>query len=364
VQELRWEVSSNAVDRDNLNAAIQKIQYLVDTIDSKTVAFANFNRIIELESRIQSLDETIVRPDRTFVYEAPLKLIPTGAKKPICDYAFLFSDVLIYCTTSSKNYTYVGKIFMHTILSIEPSLTARNQFHICLSGTPAEKYVCQVLDRPESLDWELNINKAIRDGVRNRKLFGVSLQVLMKREEPTRRVPKFVEKALWFIYDNGLKSEGIFRISGRSTQIDRLKDHLNQGGKVFFSPTVDIHSIATLVKMWFRELPEPLFTWDGCAAMLNVFHTVTDPEEKLQQFREIISSLPDCNRYIAQLLINCLRAIGDNQQKTKMSPENISLVFAPNVLFIRADGSESTNQSNLECFSQILTLVSEFLFSI
>jgi len=355
LEELKLEVNSDVTDRDHLGVVIEKFRSLVDAIDAKTVAVVNFNRIIEVENRIQGVDENIVRPDRTFVYEAPLKLFPNGAKKHVSDYAFLFSDLLIYCTSTGKNYTFSGKISINNITSVEPNLANRNQ--IIISVSPTDKFIGQVNDRTEAIDWELNIYKSIRDCIRNRKLFGVPLHVLMKREEPSRQVPKFVEKALWFIYDNGLKSEGIFRISGRSTQVDRLKDSLNQGGKVFFSPTMDIHSIATLVKLWFRELPEPLFTWDGCLEMLNVHRNILDPEEQLDAFKKIIAELPECNRYIAKLLINCLRAIGDNQQKTKMSPEAIALVFAPNVLSTRADGADTTNHGNIDAFSQILTML-------
>ena len=59
----------------------------------------------------------------------------------------------------------------------------------------------------------------------------------------------------------GLQAEGIFRLSGRATQIDKLRTQLDQGKKVFFSEDMDVHSVATLFKQWLRELPEPLLTW-------------------------------------------------------------------------------------------------------
>ena len=58
-----------------------------------------------------------------------------------------------------------------------------------------------------------------------------------------------------------MSKEGIFRLSGRATQVTKLREQLDQGKKVFFSDNMDVHTVATLFKQWLRELPEPLLTW-------------------------------------------------------------------------------------------------------
>ena len=92
------------------------------------------------------------------------------------------------------------------------------------------------------------------------QVFGVPLKVLMKREKECD-VPMLVDKAIKFIYDYGLKQEGVFRLSGRATQIEALRDQLDRGKKVFFSEDMDVNSVASLFKQWLRELPEPLLTY-------------------------------------------------------------------------------------------------------
>ncbi len=71
-----------------------------------------------------------------------------------------------------------------------------------------------------------------------------------------------------------MESEGIFRISGVKSQVDKLRTqfeegtptihmHLRLSGKVVdFNKVEDPNVVSGLLKMYFRELPEPLLTFD------------------------------------------------------------------------------------------------------
>ena len=60
----------------------------------------------------------------------------------------------------------------------------------------------------------------------------------------------------------GLEVEGIIRLSGRLSQIEYFKDLYNQGLPVDLKSCPDPHTIAGLLKLYLRELPEPLLTFD------------------------------------------------------------------------------------------------------
>ena len=93
-------------------------------------------------------------------------------------------------------------------------------------------------------------------------LFGVELSEVMKRY-PNRMIPPPLKEAIDYIRAVGLeKEEGIFRIGGVKTGIAALRETLDSGGTIDFENVNNVHNVTGLLKMFFRELPTPLLTYD------------------------------------------------------------------------------------------------------
>jgi hypothetical protein len=71
----------------------------------------------------------------------------------------------------------------------------------------------------------------------------------------------------------GAKVEGIFRVSGRQQTILELKKLYDKGEFGFYLlilqghsridlSKLDAHTVAGILKLWFRELPQPIFTFE------------------------------------------------------------------------------------------------------
>lgn len=64
----------------------------------------------------------------------------------------------------------------------------------------------------------------------------------------------------------GLDSQGIYRLSGTTSRIQRLKAKLDADVDSVDLTSADnlqdINDISGVLKLWFRELPEPLMTFD------------------------------------------------------------------------------------------------------
>lgn len=77
-------------------------------------------------------------------------------------------------------------------------------------------------------------------------------------------LPIFVLDAMNYVEEYGINVEGIFRISANKESermaIEELENSYN--GKVDFSQ-YDVHVAANLLKLYFRELPEPLLTYEN-----------------------------------------------------------------------------------------------------
>lgn len=106
------------------------------------------------------------------------------------------------------------------------------------------------------------------------------------------------------------------------------KDH---DGEVFIpGPCVakaDPHTLAGLLKMFLRELAEPLFP---CEMYLTIHEAVA--ANTLDKIPSILSKLPPVNAATWSMTLDFLVEISYHQKTNMMPPRNIAIVMAPNIL--------------------------------
>ena len=249
-------------DRTRLEYVIEQFQDLLDQSGKKEDIAGQLQKLQNIGNEIEGFNENLVQPDREVIHECYVKVKSESGEK--CgDYIFLLTDILLIVQKkSSKKSIFQKKIGMHTI-TLSDNEKDDYGFNIIQQTSPGAKksiftLISETTEQKENLF--VHFNNVQRDVIRYRKVFGVPLKTLVRREK--RDVPHFIEKSINFIREYGLNMEGIFRLSGRATQIEKLRDQLDQGRKVFFSGAMDVHSVANLFKQWLRELPEPILTWE------------------------------------------------------------------------------------------------------
>lgn len=149
-------------------------------------------------------------------------------------------------------------------------------------------------------------------------------------------IPYIVEHAIKIIEDKYLDTEGIFRLSGSQTRIDKLKSEFNSGVQVDLSTIADPHTVTGILKLYFRELPEPLMTYDLYESFVTA-QQERDPNKRLRYLRHLISCLPKVNRATLKFLIQFLAIVEKHSEVNKMASHNLATVFAPNLLKQRED---------------------------
>ncbi|XP_062580811.1 rho GTPase-activating protein 39-like isoform X4 [Saccostrea cucullata] len=160
-------------------------------------------------------------------------------------------------------------------------------------------------------------------------MFGSSLDdimLLQKERFPDRKLP-WIQTALSeeVLRYNGAQTEGIFRVPGDIDEVNALKLKCDQWSLP--PDCVDPHIPASLLKLWYRELYEPLIPaefYEQC--ILNY----QNPEAAI----DVVSKLPDINRLVLAYLIRFLQvfAAEENSKTTKMDVNNLAMVMAPNCL--------------------------------
>ncbi|KAF9354553.1 Rho GTPase-activating protein 21 [Mortierella sp. AD094] len=151
--------------------------------------------------------------------------------------------------------------------------------------------------------------------------------------EPGRTIPKVVELCIKTIEARGLSTAGIYRVSGHMASIQNLKKAFNEGSDVdkLIEKEPDVNTIAALLKLYFRELREPLMLFDFYPSFIAAAD-ISEYNEKLYTIKSLVHSLPEPNFSTLQYLMMHLGRVQDQYQTTKMDSANLAICFAPNLL--------------------------------
>uniref|UniRef100_A0AAZ3NZW0 Active breakpoint cluster region-related protein n=2 Tax=Oncorhynchus TaxID=8016 RepID=A0AAZ3NZW0_ONCTS len=170
-------------------------------------------------------------------------------------------------------------------------------------------------------------------------VFGVKISVVTKRERS--KVPYIVRQCIEEVEKRGIDEVGIYRISGVATDIQALKAAFDTNSKdiLVMLSDMDINAIAGTLKLYFRELPEPLLTDRLYPAFMEGI-ALSDPAAKENCMMHLLRSLPDPNLITFLSLLEHLKRVADNEPINKMSLHNLGTVFGPTLL--RPSESEVT----------------------
>ncbi|NXY89599.1 FA13A protein, partial [Alcedo cyanopectus] len=164
---------------------------------------------------------------------------------------------------------------------------------------------------------------------RERCLFGVPLETLAQ-DVMQCGVPFLVTQMVEYLETFGLEHVGIFRISGSVNKIKELKQKYNRGEKVDLISDGDVDSVASLLKLFLKELPVAVFPDSICSGLLKTFqeqkiHTT----ECIETLRQMLSCLPKAHQNLFQFLSAFLLKVATYSAVNLMPLENLALVFGP-----------------------------------
>ncbi|XP_043922631.1 rho GTPase-activating protein 12 isoform X2 [Protopterus annectens] len=174
--------------------------------------------------------------------------------------------------------------------------------------------------------------QAVREkGYIKDQVFGSNLAELCKRENTT--VPKFVKLCLEHVEKHGLNVDGLYRVSGNLAIIQKLRFAVNHDEKLDLNDSKweDIHVITGALKMFFRELPEPLFTYNHFDDFVTAIKT-SDYKQRVSATMELIKQLPKPNQDTMQALFKHLKKVIDSGEANRMNTQSIAIVFGPTLL--------------------------------
>ncbi|XP_053311452.1 rho GTPase-activating protein 31 [Spea bombifrons] len=152
-------------------------------------------------------------------------------------------------------------------------------------------------------------------------------------ESSGQDVPLVLKSCAEFIETHGVV-DGIYRLSGVTSNIQKLRQEFGSDQCPDLTREVylqDIHCVGSLCKLYFRELPNPLLTYELYKKFTDAVSCSVEGEQ-LARIQSVIQELPPSHYRTLEYLSNHLTNIASHSSMTNMHIRNLALVWAPNLL--------------------------------
>ncbi|NXD85338.1 ARAP1 protein, partial [Halcyon senegalensis] len=155
-------------------------------------------------------------------------------------------------------------------------------------------------------------------------------------------VPLLVDRCIDYITQCGtcrLTSEGIYRKSGQNSKTTSLLEMLRRDARSVCLKEGEhqVDDVANTLKRFFRDLGDGLFTGQWGQDWLRAT-ALEDEEEKISEYRRLLSILPTVNRATLKALINHLFRVQRFSGENQMNTHNLAIVFGPTLF--QTDGKD------------------------
>ncbi|CAJ0951708.1 unnamed protein product [Ranitomeya imitator] len=255
--------------------------------------------------------------------------------------------------------------------------------------------------------WGINLMK------KNKKCppraFGVRLEDCQPAVE-NKGVPLIVELCCTLVEQKGLEYLGIYRVPGNNAVVSSLQEQLNKGlidTNIQDQRWQDLNVVSSLLKSFFRKLPEPLFTDDKYNEFIEA-NRLEDSKERMKRLRKLVTISADFFLHLIQckitmrfqfcesralktlktnsvqcrfcpqikelpsyyyetlrFLVRHLKTVADHSEKNKMEPRNLALVFGPTLVRTSEDNMTDMVTHMPDRYKIVETLIqhSDWFFS-
>ncbi|XP_011140470.1 uncharacterized protein LOC105183805 isoform X6 [Harpegnathos saltator] len=178
---------------------------------------------------------------------------------------------------------------------------------------------------------------------------------------PDSDVPMIVEICTRIVEARGLEVVGIYRVPGNTAAISQLTDSVNSGfNNVNFQDPrwSDVNVISSLLKSFFRQLPDSLFTAELYPMFIDA-DKIEDPQRRMTTIRKLLRDLPEHHFETLKHLMLHLKKIVEHSETNKMEAKNLAIVFGPTL--VRASGSRDNMVTMVNDMSHQCKIVENLL---
>jgi len=166
-----------------------------------------------------------------------------------------------------------------------------------------------------------------------KRCFGVDLITFVKLKQSIR--PAVVDCCVKEVESRGLHSEGLYRVPGNHDDILRLKNEFDQedstGYDVRLSEISDINTVCGVLKMYLRELPNPILPYQLYSRFINAAK-LPMKDGKMKAVKDSIGLMPRPHYETFKVIVGHLGKVVQNSSHNEMTAKNLGIVFGPTLI--------------------------------
>jgi hypothetical protein len=138
-------------------------------------------------------------------------------------------------------------------------------------------------------------------------------------------IPLFADQVMRYLYMH-VREEGLFRVTGSSTDAKLLIEKINRGVEVDLFAMNKPHLMAMLLKAYLRELRQPLIVPELFSKFI-----IVNEATPLEYVADLLSQLPKDHIALLKCLLKLLHRVS-SEETSKMSAHNLAVCIGPNIL--------------------------------
>lgn len=244
------------------------------------------------------------------------------------------------------------RVLLYEDLGLSSKPTVVGKAHIELSRSwildkPVEKVIEFNTSCSLSTQLSYSSSELLSMRVSHTKLcpnFGLDITQVCKKEKTN--VPLLIQLCVNEVERRGMREVGIYRMSGTSTDIQRLKKAFETNPYVaeILLRDIDINSVTGFLKTYLREIPEGLFSNKLYLKFVAAFNIPQSEKlERTKSMLELFHKIPLANQHTILYLVEHLVKVNKFEIYNKMSLTNLATVLGPNILKPPTDSSSSNS---------------------
>uniref|UniRef100_A0A672RLH2 T cell activation RhoGTPase activating protein n=2 Tax=Sinocyclocheilus grahami TaxID=75366 RepID=A0A672RLH2_SINGR len=138
------------------------------------------------------------------------------------------------------------------------------------------------------------------------------------------------QEILLLLFRKGPFTEGVFRVSCNSKNLNALKEQLNSGAQVDME-ALPVTLLVGLLKIFLKELPGGLLVFEHYESWISALEKERT-EDAQRELRRMAEKLPKANSLLLQHLLCLFHHISQHSETNKMDAKNLAVCIAPTLL--------------------------------
>ncbi len=152
---------------------------------------------------------------------------------------------------------------------------------------------------------------------------------------------------------HGMKTEGLFRVSGMKDEVDRLVHQWDQADYPKLRCIEDVHSLTGLLKRVLGKQLEPVMTFE----LYDSWVASIESNQPSQRVQELVQQLPEDHRRLLDYLLAFVSMVMVHADCNKMSSKSLAIVLAPNLLRPKTSSVTTMLRDNSAVISCVQLLI-------